>query len=1380
MEQMKRNPAGNLCLIALSISVSLTHCAALASSEKPAPKNQIFAASLPINIRPQENYGYSIQFEKANVLSLDQPVLTAVDGKSVRLLSPAQINQLLSGPPDSSATIEVCTSEGLLKSVTLERVVKEYGQKWLSPQRLFVLMRGFETDDLNRYWHRDSAEDDTDLRELAYDPELVVLAKSLPEPRGNVLEKVALSAIVNSQETGNLTSAQNYLTLLLNNLKTGKKLARVDAKELGQAIRNLVDLDLRPQACALYLSALAASSETQPYQRERLTELLPISSFLPEIQYNSAVLDLAKAHRISTIANSQFSSGRYFEETKKLDQALELYQSIAETEIKYLKFGEFAYGNFQRAALALYSKARMEYLLGRTTDAQASLQKIQTLAQKKFTAEQITVLNKLPLLFPRPQDVEDALQNLANHKPLEQHFELIPAEENPDFPSVANFYKAVSRKDRTQAAALISKLIVEYEELPLPLEGGRQNLYCTAFTLARKLADQGWFDESSTAFSQLRQAVRRKYADPSLARVKESMLEAEILYNSVRAGKVSEANWEELEKDLLYSNDNRNYAWRYRLRTLAVAYISAGQRERAKVFVSKALEPNLPHSDDKARWYQPDKNPQTERLLLLLDTAWIHAALGNFDIANQFLLLSAKEKAPLTESYVKTNVALARVYEENGRKDEAEKILRSAAADGTTTVDDDDATGNSKAFYDGRHKKNLANLHYALAKLYYDHGKYQQAYDTAGNAIALAGKSMYNPIYLLAAHSAEQLKLYAAAAKNYSEASRINWGNELPEPDFDYSSLYLQKAVDAGEKAPAFKNADLIKLYLELADRYQGQDEQFQLALRKKALALMDDQDERKAAIMVDIGRLSEQARAPENPAKLLEERISIARKAAVLAETNNLKEAVNLWLALAYAEIEGKQIDAAVKDTEKAIQLYTGTDLNFRCWGGAINSSGVVYSLKKAGAVSQANKITEASLARVIAVNGARSLATQAQLAEIFRLAVMDMDYEKALAVLDQLLKCDLSSGAIVQERFYRSHCGPSPVTSASILNSIVQEAQGTIKKDGKNKDCTFALTVINKILTKQKSIFQADDQRIAATLQALGKAYLLVGDFKNAQAKYLESVAITQKYMATEEAMRNIYSDYGSVLEGLQGAQGRADFEKSINDWQKAQSIASINAMVKAQSESGNATEKMAARQRASEENLAKTETELIKTYESLATHPYSNERSQALQNIIRFADRHQLWALAAKCKAETLLVERYTTSNPDHHLSLLEDVVKDYIKAGDLTSAKQWLKKYEELLPANCEPETYLSFLKLKKDCGEKNLLTKRLQQIEKEIMSKEINNYAIRDSHNLYRISEFYRMAGQEEHALKLAERQCAINQHIEPRFIPEHLRQKLSR
>jgi len=1113
-----------------------------------SPTHELVSA--PISVRAAHNLGYIVSFSHPYSQRRGQPFLLSIQGISVKDKSPQDVKQLLQGPSGSVVRISVLNYDDKIEDVDLVIPAHRTTETLFSPADTYGSIERFNTEEIHPNLLNIVATNN-DLLARSFCADLVKRRTETQESETNSLSTIFQSLFI-SQAIGDLSSADRYLQLALEELNRNHNHLQTLQFPFASIIKNLVALQKEKQAVEICKKLAspeyqAAGEHIEPF---KILECLSTIDTAESRNVQTELIErLYKSPLTGQTLNNdnQLWFGQLLEKRDKTpERALQIYKNQKD------RLNENALKNpsldsYQKLAACYYLMAQAASKLGRGDEAALNLHDIEIHCNVHLKDKQLTSLNQLPLFFPTPADTAAAKTSLKKSGLIPPHpqincepwYECIAygvsgealSKRTLQFAAVKACFDAIKNGDRNGAIKLADHVLSAYknEQLEDNEAISRQNLFCTNLRIARALSDKNWLVDSERLLKELSATVQKKNLNADWSKMAISMIEAERLLNSVSSKyldkKIANQAWQAFENNYLNIKAVGSDATAKRisfdyekckcLRLLAMNYSFADDLKRAKIFFDRALlaEPALITNEEVLRRIDKQLN---ERFLLRINIAMFLAKKGDYSGADKYVELAIAQD-PITNtdvvgSLAKTADLLARCGQNDRSIGLLKKILAIPAVD--------------QYYY------SATALKAKLAALLFKKDANVEATQLAAPIDNAIGLRLVTSNYERAAMVALTKENYAEAAKYYSLAAKECTSQNKAM----LAQSFLRKAVDCAEKAKNIDSDALAAYYLDLAYRTDSlTPENFQL--REKALTLMSDTNPKKPEVIRYTTYLRQVARTEALPAaqkkemivkesddikvrlvKQLEptsaERESLLQ-AALLAEKMRLADTGDYWMTLAVAEAQAHNIDDACTHARLSIAAYSKTDPRATTREQIIGNTGISRYLAIYGAREKAAEIFREAIKRVQEVQGQSSVAAQIQMAHYFDFCVNERFRVEAVEVLDELLATDLNQGTYRPPDPGQSICrfgiGPIPAESSSEAISIINT---TISDCFKRKDFALGNLVAEKLIAAERKQFPPGDYRTAVTIEIQARGYADAGDYTRAEALYREAKPVLVKH--------------------------------------------------------------------------------------------------------------------------------------------------------------------------------------------------------------------------------------------------------------------------
>lgn len=814
--------------------------------------------------------------------------------------------------------------------------------------------------------------------------------------------------------------------------------------------------------------------------------------------------------------------------------AQELYaRQIGQLE----QYQQFTSDTLIQMRIALVRLAEAQYGSGDKLAAAASLRRAVEISKKQMTPDLVRAIDQLPLRLPHLIDLEQAIANLNISEHFPESISIGPQQRLPQFLPTASIADAIDRGDKAVAKAGIETLLDQYQYsvgAPLTLSG-QPNLYCHIMTCARRMADRGWFDLSNQVLQALAREAYGKDAAPSV----KAFLQAELTYNAVKGGAVTQSTWQMLDLATRYASVpagvtnpvQKVQSFGERLRLLALYCLYAGELDRAQVFIEQALSQL---GQDKG--------------LAVIDAACIAARRKDFVFADKYWQQAIQNPASNRAALFATCRELCSAYVDGGKVDRLLPML-----DATFAIS---AEGNGDQAL-----CNLGTLKLVYASLLLKNNNASKADALAKDVQKQLGPLMTWQQSLIVAHCAEAVGDYKTAADIYTQK---NWADGFTGGAPADPLPFEQKAIELAEKVPGYDVGKMVQQYLQLSqtcDHTKPAGLKKMIELREKAYQLMPDTDPRKPDLLSALAGQNAYAKIEADKAahkrvlsseqeqvELAKETLGAEVQAAQMAATNNPNNAFKHWRQAVDLAVQIGRFDLCMSYYHKALACYqnTGDLLGYR--------HALLQALVLSGHKDQAIEILDATIDRVRGLSVKSNQANlQKVLADAFEFNIAIGRKEIALQMLDATLACDLATGEPYHQSITHSHCGgPGGPDAISVLSQIISYMPTHIIDRATMtpgqvmmRDDAFECGVLKKILAAQKRVLPAGDERLVPTLCALGDFYHQTKKYAEAQKYYDEAFMVERKYFVAAEAAKLLGKGFVANLKKVDRLQEAAQYE-------------------------------------------------------------------------------------------------------------------------------------------------------------------------------------------------------------------------------------------
>ena len=1125
----------------------------------------------PIFVRAVSNLGYIVSFSLPYSQRRGQPYLLSIGGVNLRDKAPQEVKRLLQGPPGSTLRIAVLHEDGKTEDIDLIIPTQQKANGMFLPEEFYGAIERFNTEEIHpRILEQDKTNND--LLAKGYCNDSTKRCSETQESETNTLSTI-FQALAASQAIGDYAAADCYLQQALTALTENSGKLRTLQFNLANTIKNLVALGKLKEATLICQKLASPEYQAAAAEHIDLCKILECLAMIDTEESRATQSKLIeKIYR--KYADQQFPSdenllwfGQLIEGRDKTPvRALAIYSAQAKRRPDY-RGPDLSFISFQKLAEGLYLKAQVESKMGNFLQAREALDILDSHKNSNLPADQLALLDQLPLYFPKPSDIaaaEAALKQSKTIPPLppltcQPWYESCPkgktdenyAEISLQFPTAKACFEAIKNGDKKSAINLAQQLLKAYEnEASEEDKPSRQNLFCTNMRIARALADKGWTSDSEHVLKELANIIQGKNLDPGLLRTATSMIEAEHLVNLVSGQpidkKISNKAWQSFENNYLEIKtvgDNAetkrisfNYEKCKRLRLLAMNYSFADEYKRAKIFFDRALqiEPALITDEEALRYIDKQLD---ERFLLRINLAMLFAKKGDYGNADKYINLAQEQQPEANQTVIGSLIKTAEIFNQTGQTDRSidllRKILASKLVDQYCSVD---------------------QLKTKLAALLFRKGVNSEANKLIGLSNSTLSSALLASNYGKAAEVAEKAGNYKEAAKYYRLA-----GQSFSTEDTKAAALFfLQKAIACAEQSKDLDNDTLATYYLDLADR-SGYQDTSSLSLRDKALTLMSDSNPRKPEVIRYTTYLRREARrealSPARKKEMLssesgDDRLRIVYllkptadelesdlQAANLAEKNRLPDRGDYWMALAMAEAQAEKPEDALVHARLSIAAYTKNDPRATGREQIIGNSGISTFLAVNCARDQGATIFKEAIKRVQDVQGPSSIAAQVQMAHYFDFCVNEQFRKEAVEILDELLATDLNQGRFVPPDPNSSVCswgGPTPIESSFEAINIIN---ATLLDCFKRRDTDLGIIAAKRLLAAERKQFPAGDFRTATGTALLARGLTQWVDLAKAETLFREAKPILEKHGSwdneTDTIFRKLLKEVGKQNE-------------------------------------------------------------------------------------------------------------------------------------------------------------------------------------------------------------------------------------------------------
>jgi tetratricopeptide (TPR) repeat protein len=1126
-------------LLSIALTISIFACGAFATASAGEVPS---IGKAPADFEKRENLGYAVRFEKAPQPFGGLPCgLVSVNNKDLSKLTESQVKDLLYGPVGSTLELEIISPDGKTKTEVLTREPAANKPMW---EHNGLLYSNYD----NRNGHNFNGafvEDSLDIEARATQNLLIQNLKDWPAAaRPGALSPLMFSSAIIDYELGDIADGDKNVDLSEQEYVAGKRWVPFQTKQIGKALKVLISVGRMNDARKI-ANRVIEGGTLQVFGADDPLKTLALA----EIKTDKKAA-LATVERYIDV--SKMSQGYWLYErswvTDILEQAGEYRKAeeLYDKGIRAFPLHDKRWENLQILAAFIFKRSSLQCKLGDSKAAEAGLQDVIEKIKTNLSADELAAIAKMPGVFPKLSDLDGALAATKDGKefpptPNDSYIE-------PPFPDLRECHNAIKKNDKDTASRLIASFLDQYRgHVPQArVSADKQNLYCSILTLAREMSDQGWLSLSDDVLHRLQEEAYGKDANT----MAKAFLQAELAYNS---GKEKSKTDKEMElfKTIYHSTEQpkddspwRDFAWSERLRQMAVVFYYAGELKRAEFFIDGALAENekeTGHSADITHYH----GPMGEKTMMLLDAACIAARQGQLDKAEGYWNKVAALEPLSEDGYRYTIIELCSTYLANNKRNQAIAMLE---------------TVRSKPVHMERYQldNGVTAIDLYLAKILLESGKTKEAKQIADAAADRMPQRLYWPQLLVVAQCDEACGDYARAATIYANKP---WSGSPILFVNDDDTEWLERALALADRVPDYSKIALAKLCSDLAERKGFQHAEEAAKLAKRACDLTPDSDPQKSLRMVRVTQFEEyanpksavavasSAKAAHSAATAKAEvnSLKVRREAAELAERYHQKDTRLLWTQLAQSELYEGQITQALEDEHHAMDLYTADDatghqdiLGYR--------GSFIAGLVAKGQKEAAERLLIQAVARTKAVAGQGSIATQAQLTDLFCFYAEQGQKPEALKTLDQILQFNLKTGETLSQALRHSHCGPGWPHAADAVEVLSKLFQAIYQM--KPKDLEFSRIAFEKVLKAQKSQLQLDDERLVGTIAQLGDTYFDLGRYAEADKYYSQAYALNTQYHTGEYAVRLTGKNYLANLRKM-GKEAEAD-RLAASDWE------------------------------------------------------------------------------------------------------------------------------------------------------------------------------------------------------------------------------------
>ncbi|MCA9818334.1 MAG: hypothetical protein KC652_24695, partial [Cyanobacteria bacterium HKST-UBA01] len=959
-----------------------------------------------------------------------------------------------------------------------------------------------------------------------------------------------------SQAVGDFDAAEEYLKLILDSLKSQSTSNLRQANSIYRSavvVQNLVALGKSAEAEEI-CKFLSASRSAGPKHLPADVGLLEAYSLIPTKSAQAACRELAKriisenrANKKNAFSENAFWFAQYLESQGWYKEAIDIYSKEYDALKARPTYIDLAGPQLQ--GFCLYSRARLEAIVGRKEQAKKDLQEILR-TYNALLPKQKELLSRLPEFFPNFTDIEKARNALSRsataivEPPRLRSYLSQDPYLNEDasayrlqFPQALNCFALLKENDQKGAMAVADKLIDAYREsiTAAPFLYVRQNLFCTCLRIIRAFTDRGWYDSSERLLSELETVAKKRSPRLSPNNMAWTMIAAERAYCSHLARPKEIPDWSFLQSTI--SDDARrrrpNTSLAHRLRELALAYAGADELERAKYFIGQAMN-ELNSTVSTNPNLELSKLPSDCNAAVFFDAAYIYAKSGEFGKADKYLEQAFRLPCKVDGSLSALLSSLATVYSDSGLAHRAISILEKVEEKFPSRMDRIDGE----------------NAHIKLVKFYRQSRQPAKALRLVKRIISDSRGSPNVVVSRLMAELSEEMGQYSDAANYYYEAGRFYDTFAQSERE-----RLLKNALRCAVLVPGYDRSRLSKVYVALADLPSGNNLSNSLAYRKKAVELLSDTDPEKAKQLSTVGyvegllaesRLKSSKASAVSKKRDYDTRIATARKAAELASKSKSKDASDYWLRLAYAEVEAGRVDDAVADARRAIAAYGAENAKYHSLSTFVHP-GFCLKLAHAGYPEKAESILKEADAKVASVAGEGSMPAQAVMANHFEYLVRVKDYTRAEKVLKSFLRTDLNQGRYAPPNHDLHVCGVGPYPIQSSMDAVKKVLQVARQMATVKSEAVVSLRFLNEILAVELEQFSKDDYRVGLTYSNIAQVRFVAGQNQEAYEAFEKAKEIMHKYEGIMWVLSSLGPDYYSVLRKV-GKQSEIERMESL----------------------------------------------------------------------------------------------------------------------------------------------------------------------------------------------------------------------------------------
>jgi tetratricopeptide (TPR) repeat protein len=267
--------------------------------------------------------------------------------------------------------------------------------------------------------------------------------------------------------------------------------------------------------------------------------------------------------------------------------------------------------------------------------------------------------------------------------------------------------------------------------------------------------------------------------------------------------------------------------------------------------------------------------------------------------------------------------------------------------------------------------------------------------------------------------------------------------------------------------------------------------------------------------------------------------------EAAQFAETNHHPRARSYWTQLSIEEIVNGMLAQGLEHAHHVMDLYSTKHVGFHT-GVLGDPDNILNVLIYKGYKSEAERLAVEAVARTKEVAG-DSVATQAQLADLFAVYLRLDKKEDAMKTLTEILRLDVTSGETLSQSLGRTHCYP-PLPQAPNAVMVIDKVSWSMEQI-KPRDLNFENAAYEKILKAQKSqlaanplLTQTKEELLLPTLSKLGDIQFELKKYTEADKYFNEAFELSTKYHHGQFALSLAGKNYLANLREL-GKGAEAD---------------------------------------------------------------------------------------------------------------------------------------------------------------------------------------------------------------------------------------------